>query len=373
MYIKHLRLLWVLILVAAPTTLASSTQNKLHQILNQIQDVKKIIHQHQSQRSNLQNELQSTETAISKLSVSVQETERQLQQQQYTLEKLKAKQAADEHRLQKQRLLLKQQIRMNYLLGLNNGYLKSLLNQDNPAQINRMMMYYRYLNQSRLQLISHLRQNLILLNDNKQNIENHQHKLITLKKQQLNEQYQLSSQKQNRTQVLHSIDTQVQTNTQKLQELLNNKHSLEITIQKLQKKHTYDSNYISHHKGKFPWPTIGKIIEHYGDSIGNSQLKQNGVLISAPDGQAVYAIAPGRVVFANWLPGYGLLIIIDHGKGYMTLYGNTNALYKSSNEIVKPGDLIAMVGHSGGQKKPALYFALRYKGKAVNPKIWCGS
>ena len=122
-------------------------------------------------------------------------------------------------------------------------------------------------------------------------------------------------------------------------------------------------------KGKLPWPVKGKLIKNFGDKRSDSQWA--GVLIKAKEGRDIKAIAHGRVVYADWLRGYGLLTIIDHGKGYMTLYAFNQSLYKSLGDNVDAGTIIASVGSSGGQAEAGLYFGVRKKGRSVNPIKWC--
>ena len=124
-------------------------------------------------------------------------------------------------------------------------------------------------------------------------------------------------------------------------------------------------------RGHLIWPTTGRIKHHFGTQIGQSELKWNGVLIEASQGQTVHAVAPGKVIFAKWLQGYGLLLIIDHGNGYMTLYGRNQSLLKKVGDWVKTNTTIATAGQTGGFSQSALYFSLRHNAKPLNPEKWC--
>jgi septal ring factor EnvC (AmiA/AmiB activator) len=123
-------------------------------------------------------------------------------------------------------------------------------------------------------------------------------------------------------------------------------------------------------KGKLSWPVQGRLAGDFGQPRAGSVVKWNGVLLEAAAGTAVRAVYHGRVAFADWLPGLGLLVIIDHGGGYMSLYGHNEALLKESGDWVQPGETIAQVGDTGGQARPALYFEIRFKGEPVNPHTW---
>ena len=123
-------------------------------------------------------------------------------------------------------------------------------------------------------------------------------------------------------------------------------------------------------KGKLAWPVQGRVAGDYGQPRAGSVVKWNGVLLEAPAGSAVRAVYHGRVAFADWLPGLGLLVIVDHGGGYMSLYGHNSTLRKEAGDWVQPGEVVAEVGDTGGQPRPALYFEIRFKGEPVNPHTW---
>ena len=129
--------------------------------------------------------------------------------------------------------------------------------------------------------------------------------------------------------------------------------------------------YFAQNKGKLPWPSSGRIATRFGTARGESGKRWSGVIIGAQRGSDVIAVARGRVAFSDWLRGYGLLLIMDHGDGYMSLYGHNESVYKDTGEWVEPGEVIASVGDSGGQNRPGLYFEIRHDGKPVNPVKWC--
>ncbi|MCY1406342.1 Murein hydrolase activator EnvC [compost metagenome] len=127
-------------------------------------------------------------------------------------------------------------------------------------------------------------------------------------------------------------------------------------------------------RGKLPWPVDGRLLAHFGEARGDdARTKWDGVMISASAGSQVHAVHGGRVVFADWLRGAGLLVILDHGNGYLSLYGHNQSLLKDAGDIVKAGEAISTVGSSGGQDTPALYFAIRQQGRPSDPAQWCRS
>ena len=197
--------------------------------------------------------------------------------------------------------------------------------------------------------------------------------LKQLQQQQKQQLDQITALKSKRSQLIVYINQHIHTQSQKLTQLLNDKHRLEHELSELSTNPQFSTavgksfRHLRHHLN---WPTKGKIIPKYGTKIDKSQLKWKGVLFKAQMNQPVYAVADGKVIFARWLPGYGLLMIIYHGQGYMTLYGRNHYLYKKTGDIVRAGDQIAAVGDSGGYQTPALYFAIRHSTIPINPIRW---
>lgn len=340
--------------------------------MNKIKNVQQLLHRHQSAQNDLQKELQKTELAINFVSIKLRQSADELRNKEKTINALVGQQKKLEEKIAKQQHDLLQLIKVAYLLGLNKHDTEILLQSSNVAKIDRLLTYNRYLTKRTQRTMTALKTDWMMLQENKKALLNHSEQLKKIQQTQVSQQQELDSHKQKQQTILQNLKLQVKSHTQELAELIKNKENLEKTIQNLHKKESYSSDYLSHHTGKFPWPTAGKILERFGSEIGHSELKQNGMLIAAAEDQPVYAVAPGKVIFANEMPGYGRLLIIDHGKGYMTLYGNNAVLYKKISDLVAGHDLIAKVGHTGGAHKPGLYFALRHQGKAVDPCLWCG-
>lgn len=347
--------------------------HKLAEIINKIKNIRHEIVQNRNEQSDVQKQLQHTENDIYSVSSQLSKTNDELQQLNKILSKLTFDQDKIQTNITKQQLLLLQEIKAQYLLGLNKNKSQLILNAKDFNKIERLLTYNSYLKHQTTRLTRNLKHDLQQLELNKNKILQLCDRTKVLHEKQIQQQKELCSHKEKQQIILATLSSQVKTKSQQLADLLKNKENLENTIKNLAKNKTvYKSDFLMHHKGKFPWPTEGRILENFGSNIGQSELKQNGVLISASAGQKVYSVAPGKVIFANRMPGYGLLLIIDHGKGYMTVYGNNDTLYKKSNDLVGPHDLIAKVGHTQGERKPTLYFALRFQGKPINPCTWCG-
>ena len=320
----------------------------------------------------MQQQLRKNEIAVGDLTIRAKRTKQNLAWTEILLKRLNAKQIAYQNQLNIQQDDLAEQIRATYMLG-KEGRIKLLLNNQDPNELSRIFIYYNYLQKTRLRLINEIDKTLQRLHKNKQKIEKETRKFLTLEKQQQDELQNLTAHKKQRTHLLHKINQKINTQQQKLNKLLTNKKTLEKILAHLSTQISPDfATPLNQLHKKLSWPTKGKIDNLYGSSILHSQLKWDGILIRAPLGQDVHAVSAGKVVFSDWLSGYGLLLIINHGHGYMSLYARNNSLYKQVGDIVQKGEVIATIGKSGGYRTPSLYFAIRYNGKPVNPGIWCG-
>lgn len=354
---------------AQTITTKTSALQKLKQSIGQLKTSLTSAHH---QQATLQQQLKTNETAAGNLAIELKHSQHKLSQQQQLLRQLGYDNTDYRRQLATQQQDLIVQIRATYMLGTQT-YLKLLLNHQDPNQLGRTFVYYDYLQKARLQTIAAIEYTLKQIQKNKRNTKHQTQKLLVLQRQQQQEYTKLTASKKRRQQLLLQINRDIKTKQQKLNQAITNQKALEKVITQLkiiEASTTFATPPGKLHK-KLSWPTKGKLDNLYGQHLGHSQLTWNGVIINAPAGRDVYAIAPGKVIFAQWLQGYGLLLIIDHGHGYMSLYGRNNSLYKKVGAFVNTGDLIATVGNSGGYDEAGLYFAIRYNGKPVNPSAWC--
>jgi len=265
-------------------------------------------------------------------------------------------------------------VKIAYGMGQHEK-IKLMLSQEDPSVSGRMMVYHDYLNKARLKKITIIKQGLQQLRDleleNIRETEVLQAKLEQVKKKKS----ALLKTKAERKALVAKIKKRFSRKKQKLSQYKASEKKLKGIISSLQSStnnFSYEkgsSKRFSLLKGKLPWPLQGKVKNKFGAQ--RSDTRWDGVLISAKEGAEVRVVAKGRVVFADWLRGYGLLTIIDHGDGYMTLYAFSQSLYKKVGERVKAGDVIAVAGQSGGRSEIGLYFGIRKKGKPVDPIKWC--
>jgi len=350
---------------------SAQANKKLQKVNQQISRAKKNLSGQRNQKKSLNNQLKKLEISIGHIAKKLDKSQHQLAKKNKKLKTLQAKENADTTKMKKQQQQLEQQIRIAYVLSRQSP-LKIILNQQSPSNVSRLLAYNNYLNQARAHYIGTIHQTLTDLKQTKTAIIQQTSKIKALRQQQLSEKKLLKNSLKKRKRVIVALNQKISSQTTQLKQLTDNKKTLTTIINQLAKQKALASSHsFKNQRGKLPWPTKGKIVSRFGTKIDGNRMRSTGVTIRAPIGQDVYAIAPGRVVFADWLKGYGLLMIVAHGDGYMTLYAHNYSLYKAKGDTVKTGDLIARVGKSGGLSKSGLYFEIRQAGRPLNPAKWC--
>lgn len=350
-------------------------KNELQQLKQQIQQIEKNLKTKLDQQNKATKQLRSAEKKIATASKILKTTNRQLNEKNQHLSELNRQQKNLQSNKAAQKKALAQQIKAAYING-QQEYLKMLLNQQNPETLGRMLVYYDYMNKARIAKVDNLQKTLKELETIEKTISQEINQLNILKKSKQAETEKLLKLKQKRQQVVNQLNKAVDTDSKKLKELQTNQKELQKLINTVQD--TLDKidfsqplDGIKHLRGKLKWPASGKHIQKFGIQLA-AGLKSKGVVIKANEGDSVKSVHYGRVVYADWLRGFGLLLILDHGKGYMSLYGYNQALYKQVGDWVESGETIATVGQSGGRNESALYFELRHQGKPFSPNNWLG-
>lgn len=362
-----------LLLVFCCAYAAPAKHSSLKQLNQKIASIQATLSAEQTKRTTYLQSLKTSEIAAGQALLKLQQTSLTLQKQQAVLQQLNKNTAIYRAKLAMQQNALADQMRSAYLLG-RQPTLKLALTEEHANRLNRLFMYYRYLSDNRLAIIHELQLTLAELQQTQRDTQDQTTVLSSLQTKQSAERRKLEQFKQSRQLVVTQLNNEIRNKTQKLNDLLTNKKLLEQTIDRLENvepARTLPHGNFATLKGQLSLPAQGKILPYFGTKIYQSELRWDGILIQASENQPVYAIADGQVVFAKWLPGYGLLLIISHGHGYMTLYGRNHNLYKKPGDMVQAGDLIATVGNSGGYDNPALYFAIRHNAIPLNPLQWC--
>jgi murein hydrolase activator len=351
---------------------AASTYKKLKEIVAKIESVKSDLTQTQKQQTEVQKQLKVTEASIGQVRSVSHETAKKITQEQSTLKVLRNKQSDYQERLSLEQQSLSEAVRSAYILG-DDGYLKIFLNQEDIGFVSRMQVYYQYLFKARQESMTNASHTLLKLKQTDKVVQKQTKVLVSLHNKQQVQQKQLEAVHQEKSQVLSKLSSNLKTKQEQLKKLLADKAALENLITRLsaQKRAPVVAGSLKKLQGKLLSPTSGQVVNAFDNGAVTVESRLNGVVVAAPEGQEVHAIAEGRVIFADLLQGYGLLLIVDHGHGYMSLYGRNKNLYKKVGSHVAAGELIASVGNSGGYEKTGLYFAMRYNGKPIDPTLWC--
>ncbi|GGQ30847.1 murein hydrolase activator EnvC family protein [Shewanella litoralis] len=349
----------------------ASRQSALKSIQAQINQQQSSLKDTAKQREKLINLLKSDEQAIAKAAQKVNQSQASLAAVNTKLRELDKQQVELAATKSSQQDTLSKQLSSAYLAG-NHDYTKMMLNQQNPATVERMLAYYQFLNSARIQAIKQLKQTSIDLDKVKQQQVASQQKLNALVIEQKRQAQQLSKEQGQRKQTLTQLQRTLSSKGAELEQLQIEEASLKRIVQQamVTAKANPTMDGLANQRGKLKWPTKGRMSKRFG-SRRSGQIVWKGSVLSAPEGQNIYAVASGKVIYADWLRGFGMVLVIDHGKGYMSLYGHAQTLLRQPGDMVKSGESIALVGSSGGQSEPGLYFEIRNKGQAVDPAYYC--
>lgn len=359
---------------AADTSQAKTVElSKINQLIKSLRDT---LTTDQNKKTEIDQQLHKTEKNMQQIAARLNAINQDLTKQERALQNLQQRQHHSEQGIKKQQQFLTIQIRKTYELS-RQQYGQHIFEQS-PADIQRMMVYYRYLSTARIISMQGLNESLQQVLANQQRLNKEKQSLQQSLARHRQQREILQGAQQNRKALLNQINSKIQTHNQRLTQLIADKQALERLIKRLQAQARINqavfpqgNTAFAKLQGRLPWPTQGRIEKRFGTHIDTSGLRYNGVLLSAPNGQAVQAIYPGKIVFADWLQGFGRLIIIDHGKGFMSLYGRNSQLYKKVGEIVRAGETVAAVGNNSGQEQTGLYFEIRHNGRPSNPETWC--
>ncbi len=366
----------LILALSANLVLANPDQNqsKLSALSTEIHSLQKDIAEDRDSQQNLQNHLRETELKMAHLSTSLSDLEHEMTTIEKNIDKLNDKIAVLQNQLSSEESSLSREMRHAYQFGQNSA-IKLMLNTETPNDLDRMMHYFRLLNEQKIIAMTEIKKNIDHLMALQKELQEREIQLKNIQAQEKALIQDMIQQQAARQTLMGAIQQSLNDKNNQLTILEQNHHSLENLIRSLkQQNFNLAAPPLSFAKlqGHLPWPLSGRITDHFGDSIENSNLQCSGVLLDTPTGTAVHVIYPGRVIFADWLKGFGLLVIVDHGQNYMSLYARNNALTVKTGDSVRWGQVIAKAGSTGGYGKTALYFEIRHNGEPVNPERWCG-
>ncbi|MFI8741847.1 murein hydrolase activator EnvC family protein [Stutzerimonas zhaodongensis] len=380
-----------------------------------VAELQKLLKQIEQEKSAVQKQLQTTESEMGQLEKQVDSLQQEIDRSEAELDRLNDEKATLEGARLEQQRLIGIQARAAYQSG-RQEYLKLLLNQQNPEKFSRTLTYYDYLSKARFEQLESFNETLRQLAGVEAGIQKQQATLAEQQDGLKQRREQLAEVRKERQVTLAKLDKDLSSRDQKLKARKQEQAQLERVLKTIEETlarqareaeqarqralaeareeqarqqqpgrtpaasdgpvvSSAGGNFggpFAKAKGKLPWPVDGRLVARYGTPRGgDARTKWDGVLIGADVGTQVRAVHGGRVVFADWLRGAGLLVILDHGNGYLSLYGHNQSLLRDAGDIVKAGDPIATVGTSGGQEAAALYFAIRQQGRPSDPAQWC--
>lgn len=360
--------LWLLLFCCFAAS--AQQQQELAQLQQQIKLTERQVKQQQKQLTQLEQKLQQSDRELAQASIKLNQTQEQhdaiIQRQQ----QLHQEQQQAQQLLLQQKELLAAQVKSAHQLG-QHDYSQMLLNQQDAAKLERILTYYQYFNQARLKQLASINVTLNQLEQIDAELVAQAQQLLTNLSQLKQQQQQLNLAKIKQQQAVAKLQSALQEQGKQLDYLRQNEASLQATIDKLAQlaKQSAELLGLTKQKGKLNWPINGTVIQRFAEQRQGG-MSSRGILIQTTEGAAIKAIADGQVIYADWLKGYGWVIVLDHGAGFMSLYGHNQSLLKTPGSRITAGETIAAAGMSGGQATAGLYFEIRNKGEAVNPISW---
>ncbi len=374
----------------------ATSQAQLNTVNNKIVTLKKTLALEKDQRTKLEKELKNVDAQVARMSGELNTINQKMVQQQTALSDSKKLVVALQKESTAQKEMLGKQLCAIYQLG-EHEFIQLLLNQQNPASVQRLMTYYSYINKARVETIDKIQKTDEKIQQEQAEIEKQIAQLSHLSQEAENKKIALEKNRQKQQIIMTQLNRNIETQSSRLKAYEADKKFLTALVQRLSRAaikaappagaktptktvetpsavessapmiYKIKAGAFSKEAHHLIWPTRGKLLNPANSPIMRHQA---GIVILAPEGQQVVSVFPGKVVFAGPLKGFGLLIIIDHGQGFMTLYAHNQALYRKRGAMVNAGDLIAAVGHTGILPQSGLYFEIRHFGHPLNPLQW---
>ena len=353
-------------LCGVSTTSIAASKTELSGVKSEISRQQTSLSSQQKELDKLQKSLKSEELSISNLEKEIKTTKIQLAASETNLKQLKQQQAqlTDLKKAQTEKL---EQLIQTYYVTERAKAPSNVLNSG--VEEDRMSQYFQHLAKERSKTIAELEETQQQLDATEQQLSAEQQQIENLLESQTAKRDQLARSQSSRKSTVSKIKKSISSDRVYLAELQRNETRLKAEIAKAAKRNAVPMDGLAKQKKKLPWPINGKVLHNYG-SRQTGQIKWNGMVIDANYGQPIKAVYSGTVVFAEYLRGYGLVVLLDHGKGDMTLYGFNQSLMKKEGDKVRAGETIALAGDTGGQSQASLYFEIRRNSKTQNPKSW---
>lgn len=389
-------LLCICLAVTAQAAPDSGKQEELKDLRTRIQALQEELEQTNEDKSEVTDALKHSERRISDVNRGLRDLESRQRKLSQTLKQLASDTQTTETEIAEQQKRLAELLREHYVKGGNDA-LKLMLNGQNPGEAARNIEYYGYIGRARAELIRQHRESLSHLRTLQEKTHEQNSNLLEVKQERVAQKKTLETEKGARQQVLYKLSEQIRQQRKEIDTLVRDEKRLTRLIEKLARlaaasakpgkpkpqstqkpgqsvKEVADASLAGLNfprlKGKLALPVAGEILNKFGQNREDGGPAWKGLFIRARQGHEVHSVGSGKVAFADWLRGFGNLLIIDHGDGYLSLYSNNESLYKQPGDPVRAGDVVATVGSTGGQNEPGLYFELRHQGKPFDPLAW---
>jgi murein hydrolase activator len=364
--------------VEDPDAAIEGRERDLQSLKRQVETLSKDLIDRNAERRSLIGELEERERDVAALALAERELTRLVEEQTRVSRELRDREAQEQRSLEREIGRLSELLRTAHAMG-RADVLRLLLNQEDPVRASRVLSYFAYFNRDRvgrIRAVESQAQRLALL---AKDAEREAARLVALATQQEATRVRLEAAKAERAKILAGLEATIASREGDLMLLQSDAENLRLLVEHLRQRAQIQAELgvqrepFAQRRGHLTWPLLeGRIRSGFGSSKEGSEITLDGVLLVAREGEEVRAVYDGRVVYADWLRGFGMLLVIDHGDGYLTLYGHNQALLKEVGEWVAAGEAIALSGNSGGRDDPVLYFAIRRHGEPLDPAVWCG-
>ena len=354
---------------------AADEEQRLEQLRARIRTLQTGLNEIQGRRDAVREEVRDLERRIGAALRARQQLDARLKGYTRQLAQLRTREQDARRELQRETGALERQLRAAYVMGRQEP-LKLLLNQEDPARVARVLTYYRLLNQARAERLGEIQASLARLLQLEQRIHTQTRELESARAERAREHQSFETARARRAELLASLNLQARSQSEEIERLRADQKRLERLVGELQSALPAIASAdpgarFGARKGRLPLPLAGRISARFGDDKGIGHLKWRGAFLAAREGQEVRAVHRGRVAYADWLRGFGLLLILEHGDGYMTLYGHNQSLYREVGDWVDAGQVIGAAGSTGDAPQPGVYFEIRHDGEPEDPLRWC--
>ncbi|WP_422460488.1 MULTISPECIES: murein hydrolase activator EnvC family protein [unclassified Endozoicomonas] len=348
-----------------------ATEAEIKAIESDIQHTKELLESLNAARTSAQKQVQKNDKAIQQLNTDIITLEARLKEGQGEIKKLQSRQQRLTAKSEQQKVQVARSLQSLYK-SLGDSRIKLLLNQEDPDSVSRQLVYLDYFQKAQLQSIREYEKTLAEL----KSVEHDQQTLLSRLNQEKavidQKKQSLVKQQSERKQRLSELASRYQKGGKALKQLEQEREKLDKVLASIISRQLGNSESFNNRKGKLLWPVKGRVLFKFNDQNPETRMRWQGMFIAATSGTTVNAVHDGRVIFADWLSSYGLLVIVDHGDNFLTLYAHNDTLLRQEGDTVLAGEPLALSGQSGGQQTEGVYFEVRLKGKPQDPSLWLG-